>query len=106
MIACLPQMTELPVEDRVSSLSQALPTSLKAGRLWVETPDTNDAKALSKFCRKITVPLRQALRRQGVLLAQENHQRPVIHVFTSATRFYRLFLQYDACALSYGHYAP
>ena len=36
----------------------------QAVELFVETADTNEAKELSTFCRKFTVPLRQALKRK------------------------------------------
>ena len=35
--------------------------------LRMEMPDTNDGKALSKFCRKLAVPLRQGLRKAKYL---------------------------------------
>ncbi len=86
MFASLPLLEELPVSDRVSAIVDALPETLRAGRIWVETPDTNEAKALSKFCRKVTVPLRQALRAKKILSAQEHEKKPVLHVcFVSAT---------------------
>ncbi|MCQ9123085.1 23S rRNA (cytidine(2498)-2'-O)-methyltransferase RlmM [Rodentibacter pneumotropicus] len=37
--------------------------------LFVEMADTNESKALSTFCRKFTVPLRQALKKKGCLMA-------------------------------------
>ncbi len=40
------------------------------------------AKELLKFCRKLTVPLRNQLRKEKILLKVENYSsRPVIHVF-------------------------
>lgn len=53
----------------------------KAGELRVEVADTNESKELLKFCRKLTVPLRSALREQKILSARENAHRPVVHVF-------------------------
>jgi 23S rRNA (cytidine2498-2'-O)-methyltransferase len=85
MILVAPELKNLPVSDRITPLMAALPKAIKAGRLWVETPDTDQAKELAKFCRKITVPLRQALRSKGALLVKENEQRPVIHVCFTAT---------------------
>ena len=38
----------------------------------MEMPDDNDGKALSKFCRKLSVPLRQALRKNKVLTQKAN----------------------------------
>lgn len=73
-------IADLPESDRVSPIVDALENVTKAGELRVETPDTNEAKALSTFCRKFTVPLRQALKKTGSLLAKENPRRPIIHV--------------------------
>ncbi|WP_417761316.1 23S rRNA (cytidine(2498)-2'-O)-methyltransferase RlmM [Shewanella sp.] len=73
-------LTDLPVEDRISPIIEALAGAPKAGELRVETPDTNEAKELLTFCRKFTVPLRQVLKQQGKLLAKENYNRPIIHV--------------------------
>lgn len=37
----------------------------------METPDTNDGKELSKFCRKLAVPLRQGLRKANILTSKK-----------------------------------
>lgn len=80
MFAATELLKDLPQEDRVSPIVAALADVQKAGELRVETPDTNESKELSAFCRKFTVPLRQALRQSGSLLAKENPRRPVIHI--------------------------
>ncbi|SJL82675.1 23S rRNA (cytidine(2498)-2'-O)-methyltransferase RlmM [Vibrio palustris] len=83
MFAVAAECTDLPQDDRISPLLMALseqedwPT---CGELRVETPDTNEAKELLKFCRKFTVPLRQAMRGKGLLLAKEHSKKPVLHV--------------------------
>ncbi|QSX34757.1 23S rRNA (cytidine(2498)-2'-O)-methyltransferase RlmM [Shewanella avicenniae] len=73
-------LTDLPAEDRITPIVEALQAAPKAGELRVETPDTNEAKELLTFCRKFTVPLRQALKNNGLLHAKENSYRPIIHV--------------------------
>lgn len=80
MFACGDLLSDLPAEDRVSPLTAALADVARGGELRVETPDTNEAKELSAFCRKFTVPLRQSLRKQGILLDKENPRRPIVHV--------------------------
>ncbi|WP_394204856.1 23S rRNA (cytidine(2498)-2'-O)-methyltransferase RlmM [Shewanella waksmanii] len=80
MFAAAQLLKSLPEADRVSPIVDALSEVSKAGELRVETPDTNEAKELSNFCRKFTVPLRQALKRSGSLLEKENPKRPIIHV--------------------------
>jgi 23S rRNA (cytidine2498-2'-O)-methyltransferase len=82
MFAVLSELKDLPADDRISPILEALsdhdaiPT---CGELRVETPDTNEAKELSKFCRKFTVPLRQALRGKSWLLKKEQTNKPVMH---------------------------
>ncbi|MGB2079953.1 MAG: 23S rRNA (cytidine(2498)-2'-O)-methyltransferase RlmM [Vibrio sp.] len=83
MMAVSDLLTDLPSEDRISPILAQL-SELDAmpvcGDLRVETPDTNEAKELLKFCRKFTVPLRNALRGQKRLHAKENAKKPVMHV--------------------------
>ncbi|MGE4801723.1 23S rRNA (cytidine(2498)-2'-O)-methyltransferase RlmM [Yersinia hibernica] len=75
-------LKDLPAEDRVSPIVGMLVGVVeKAGELRVEVADTNESKELLKFCRKLTVPLRNALREQKILSARENPHRPVVHVF-------------------------
>ncbi|WP_458031847.1 23S rRNA (cytidine(2498)-2'-O)-methyltransferase RlmM [Providencia stuartii] len=79
-------LKDLPPEDRVTPIVNALSQQVeRAGDLRVEVADTNESKELMKFCRKFTVPLRNALRQEKVLLAKENFKRPVIHVFFIAS---------------------
>ncbi|MCL1126033.1 23S rRNA (cytidine(2498)-2'-O)-methyltransferase RlmM [Shewanella surugensis] len=80
MFAAKELLTHLPETDRATPIVEALSGVSKAGELRVETPDTNEAKERSAFCRKFTVPLRQALKKSGRLLAKENPKRPIIHV--------------------------
>lgn len=83
MFAVAAEFTELPSEDRISPMLteldsiEAFPT---CGDLRIETPDTNEAKELLKFCRKFTVPLRQAMRGKGLLYKKENAKKPVLHI--------------------------
>ncbi|MCD1125092.1 23S rRNA (cytidine(2498)-2'-O)-methyltransferase RlmM [Jinshanibacter sp. LJY008] len=79
-------LKDLPVDDRVSPIVGMIQGVVEnAGEVRVEVPDTNDGKELLKFCRKLTVPLRQVMRERGILLAKENLRRPVIHVFFIAS---------------------
>ncbi len=79
-------LRNLPVEDRVSPIIGMIDGAVEnAGDLRVEVPDTNEGKELLNFCRKLTVPLRQALRARNILLSKENSHRPVIHVFFIAS---------------------
>lgn len=83
MFAIAAEFSELPKDDRISPIlveladRDAFPV---CGDLRVETPDTNEAKELLKFCRKFTVPLRQAMRGKGLLYKKDNAKKPVLHV--------------------------
>ncbi|MGM0524813.1 MAG: 23S rRNA (cytidine(2498)-2'-O)-methyltransferase RlmM [Pseudomonadota bacterium] len=72
------------VEDRAKEVIAALKPHQEsfglAGELRVETPDTNEANQLSKFCRKFSVPLRQALRKEELLSHKPLAKRPLLHV--------------------------
>ncbi|MGL4856374.1 23S rRNA (cytidine(2498)-2'-O)-methyltransferase RlmM [Plesiomonas sp.] len=75
-------LKNLPAEDRITPIVGMLTNVIDGpGELRVEVPDTNEAKELTKFCRKFSVPLRSALRSAGILLPKENPYRPVLHVF-------------------------
>lgn len=83
----------LPSEDRITPIINALDGLVYgAGEVRVEVADTNEGKALAGFCRKFTVPLRQALRQRRLLLKTENRTKPVIHV---------LFIASDCCYVGY-----
>ncbi|WP_100913651.1 23S rRNA (cytidine(2498)-2'-O)-methyltransferase RlmM [Pseudoalteromonas spongiae] len=71
---------KMPIEDRVSAISEAVSEFPLCGELRVETPDTNDGKELQKFCKKLSLPLRKSLVAQETLLANEVKNRPVLHV--------------------------
>lgn len=80
MFAATKLLTDLPQEDRISPILEAVKGFPRCGELRIETPDTNEAKELLKFCRKFTVPLRQAMRKKDVLYAQDSTWKPVLHV--------------------------
>ncbi|WP_423187185.1 23S rRNA (cytidine(2498)-2'-O)-methyltransferase RlmM [Alishewanella sp. d11] len=79
----LAEQLSLPAEDRIAPvLAAALAEDVSScGQLRVEFPDTNDGKTLSTLARKLTVPLRQAFRQAGVMLAKEQKRAPVLHLF-------------------------
>ena len=63
----LTETIELPEYNRVEAITDSLGEQWQYDDLRMETTDTNDGKALSKFCRKLSVPLRQGLRKANVL---------------------------------------
>ncbi|MGF1684493.1 23S rRNA (cytidine(2498)-2'-O)-methyltransferase RlmM [Photobacterium minamisatsumaniensis] len=80
MFAASALLTDLPQEDRISPILEVVKDFPRCGELRIETPDTNDAKELLKFCRKFTVPLRQAMRKKDILYAKDNGWKPVLHI--------------------------
>ena len=69
-------LRDLPPEDRITPIVGMLTGMVeKGGELRVEVPDTNEAKELTKFCRKLTVPLRASLRESKILLNYETAKR-------------------------------
>jgi 23S rRNA (cytidine2498-2'-O)-methyltransferase len=75
----LTEKIELPEYNRVEAIVDELGTDWQYADLRMETPDTNDGKSLSKFCRKLAVPLRQALRKQKVLTEKNDKEGAVLH---------------------------
>ncbi|TLU67593.1 23S rRNA (cytidine(2498)-2'-O)-methyltransferase RlmM [Thalassotalea litorea] len=70
----LGDVIELPEFQRVEAIAEALGEDFHYEELRVESLDTNDGKALSKFTRKLSVPLRQALRKSSVLAPKESDE--------------------------------
>lgn len=76
----------LPEYNRVEAIVEALGNDWQYADLRMETPDTNDGKALSKFCRKLAVPLRQGLRKKKILTEKDNNDGAILHaLFFSGT---------------------
>ncbi|MHC6645473.1 23S rRNA (cytidine(2498)-2'-O)-methyltransferase RlmM [Alteromonas sp. HB246098] len=96
LVAVFVTLTEVEKEDRVGQVLEALKEVEKPfsifGAIDVEYPDTEDGKTLAKFCRKFTVPLRQALRKAGWLTAKENLGKPKLHIF---------FESFEICHIGY-----
>lgn len=88
-------LNNLPNDDRITPITGMFTGMVeRAGEIRVETPDTNDGKALSGFTRKITVPLRAALRQQRLLTKTETNVLPVLHV---------LFITSSCCYVGYSY---
>ncbi|GAB3022947.1 23S rRNA (cytidine(2498)-2'-O)-methyltransferase RlmM [Bowmanella dokdonensis] len=84
--ACLAKLDHLEGQDRISPIVEACEAFPLCGELRVEYPDTTEGRELSRFCRKFSVPLRQALRKQGLLTAKEQANRPVLFAFFTDSR--------------------
>lgn len=85
LFACMQVIENMDVTDRIGPLLDASEDFPLCGELRVEYADTTDGRELSKFCRKISVPLRQTLRKKNKLTNKDNIKKPVLHVFFTKT---------------------
>ena len=69
--ACMQMIENMDVVDRIGPLLAACEHFPLCGELRIEYADTTDGRELSKLCRKLSVPFRQALRKKK----QVNQQR-------------------------------
>lgn len=83
--ACHQVVENMDVTDRIGPLLAACENFPLCGELRVEYADTTDGRELSKLCRKISVPLRQALRKKNKLTNKDTNKKPVLHVFFTKT---------------------
>lgn len=101
MIVVSDLLEDLSQEDRITPIVQQYQSVTQqinfkySHDIWVETADTNEAKELSVFCRKFTVPLRQALKKQGWLNAD---LRP-----KSGLNLHCFFIKSNACYVGYSY---
>ena len=73
-------LADLPEGDRVTPIvAAALALGTAFSALWIETPDTNDGKALASLTRPLAVHLERGLAKAGVVLDAPN--APRLHVF-------------------------
>lgn len=70
----------LPPTDRITPLLEmASSLAPQFSDIWLETADTNEAKALSSFTRKLAMPLRRAAATHGLIA--EHGNAPRLHLF-------------------------
>lgn len=80
LITLLAEVSELPDRDRLTPLLAAIPdTPAQFSALWLETPDTNDGKALSGFIKRFQPLLEEKLRASGRMA--EDPSLPRLHIF-------------------------
>ncbi|WP_141455816.1 23S rRNA (cytidine(2498)-2'-O)-methyltransferase RlmM [Pseudoxanthomonas sp. z9] len=75
----LAELRDLDPRDRISPMLAAL-EGQRFGDLWVEHPDSDSAKPLAGLARSFGNALRPALRKAGVLTAQDDARLPRLHV--------------------------
>lgn len=89
LLLSLGQVTDLPTNDRASPIADRVAEQLtEVSDVWLEHPDTNDGKQLSRFCRRFTQPVRRALSARGVSL--DTDDAPRLHLFFTDSGSVRL----------------
>jgi 23S rRNA (cytidine2498-2'-O)-methyltransferase len=77
----------LNTDNRVTSVIECLTPFTQAGGsptfsdVFVEHADTEEGKEIAKFCKKFVVPLRSALRKNGLLTKESSKALPFLHLF-------------------------
>ncbi|RDH84613.1 MAG: 23S rRNA (cytidine(2498)-2'-O)-methyltransferase RlmM [endosymbiont of Galathealinum brachiosum] len=75
----------LPPEDRITPLLTAIQTiDLTFNTVFLETPDTNEGKQLSGFCKKFTTPLTIALERKSLIQKKSEWRLHLFFLSSSA----------------------
>lgn len=90
-------LQDLPENDRITPILACYQTlnPQNSSDVIIDTPDTNEAKELSTFCRKFTVPLRSALKKQGWLAADAKRKQTItLHI---------LFIASGKCYVGYAY---
>jgi len=93
------RVEDLPERDRATPIVEAVKASgQRFCSVVLETPDTDEAKQRSGFCKRFTEPLTKALEKAGCLRSSRTGL-PVLHVlFTDATTAWLAAGQTDQCA--------
>ena len=96
LVVVTTELHGLDKQDRLAPVLESILAhdnpEMKNGVLYVEHADTDAGKDLAKFCRKFTVVLRQALRKNQCLTFKEQQTGRGIHVF---------FTDFDTCMVGY-----
>ena len=83
-LACLGSLVFESNKDRISEILSFLSDQdigLSLGDVFCEHPETESGKDMAKFCKKFSVPLRQALRKNNYLSAKPNTGLCYLHLF-------------------------
>ena len=80
-LVLLAQLPQLDPRDRITPIIERLQGHVAFGSLLVEHPDSDEGKPLAGLARSFANALRPALRKAGLLAAQEDAVRARLHVF-------------------------
>lgn len=78
-LVLIAELRDLDPKDRIAPMLDALQMR-RFGTLVVEHPDSDEAKPLAGLARSFGNALRPALRKAGLLSAQDNERMPRLHV--------------------------
>ncbi|GAB1408361.1 23S rRNA (cytidine(2498)-2'-O)-methyltransferase RlmM [Thermomonas brevis] len=76
----LAELRGLDPKDRIAPMLAALPSDARFGALVMEHPDSEAGKPLAGLARSLGNALRPALRKAGLLAAQDDRRLPRLHV--------------------------
>ncbi len=76
----LADLEGLDPKDRIAPMYDALAGRGRYGELWVEHPDSDEAKPLAGLARSFGNALRPALRKRGLLTEKDDPRFPRLHV--------------------------
>ena len=76
----LADLKDLDPKDRIAPMFDALAGRGRYGDLWVEHPDSDEAKPLAGLARSFGNALRPALRQRGLLTDKDDPRLPRLHV--------------------------
>ncbi|MBL8262419.1 MAG: 23S rRNA (cytidine(2498)-2'-O)-methyltransferase RlmM [Xanthomonadaceae bacterium] len=83
-LVLIAELRDLDPKDRIAPMLEALTAAdrkqVAFGTLVVEHPDSDEAKPLAGLARSFGNALRPALRKAGLLSAQDNARLPALHV--------------------------
>lgn len=89
---------DLPADDRISPLCEHIQSlGLQFNDLYLETPDTNDGKQMSGFCKKFFHPLIQTLKRLS-LMNQDSEWRLHVFFLSSSAMYLGISNIHNSCA--------
>lgn len=95
VVFCLRHFRDCQTDDRVKLVMEALNLSEEGldqrlfSGLYLEYPETNQGKKISKFCKKFEIPLSNKLKKTGYKQVYRKSTFPGIHLFfISYTEFY------------------
>jgi len=75
----------LPTDDRISPILNEIKTlNINFSDVWLETPDTNEGKQLSSFCKKFSTPFIKSLEKNNLISTQSPWRLHLFFLSSSA----------------------